>query len=270
MLPPILVALAFLIAVVASLVFMAYVSWKGSKPTDFFTEAVSGNYDMDLPEAEINAYYDLKEKLQTQYAPESLDEEEEVDEDPENTPPKERWTLKLPDEERGNLQKALMQRLVCSIERLDKVQRDKPGNWKLWREKLVSEHYWESLQASEKMVGDEIDHCVAESDEIQPGWREVIFRQAVQCWRMKKQHETEKKEVKKVKVDQKKEVIKAEKAVINEAKKEIEDKLKQEKLAQKAMEQLLKEEEQEAKKKGGSAKAKPKARNAPVSGSKKK
>merc|ERR1719293_440473 len=108
---------------------------------------------MDLPENEIQAYEELKDKLYSQVVGE--DEEPEM-QDPSSSSSGagERWVLRLPVEDRGNLQKALMRRLVASIDRLDKVQRDKPGNWKLWQEKLVSERYWISLCEAEKFVGE--------------------------------------------------------------------------------------------------------------------
>merc|ERR1712183_420587 len=78
-------------------------------------------------------------------------------------------------------------------ELLDQVQRDKPGNWKLWREKLISEHFWATLCEAEKVFGEEIDACVAEAEDLEPGWKQFIFRQAVQMWRVSKQREVEKK-----------------------------------------------------------------------------
>merc|ERR1712179_641519 len=103
-----------------------------------------------------------------------------------------------------SLKWALIKRLVASIDQLDKVQRDKPGNWKLWREKLLSEVYWNSLCEAERLISAEIDTCVAEAEELEPGWREVVFRQAVQHWRMGKQREEEKKVAKKAVEQQKK------------------------------------------------------------------
>merc|ERR1711920_1081388 len=103
----------------------------------------------------------------------------------------------VPPEERMGLKQALMKRLVACIDPLDQVQRDKPGNWKLWRGKLVSERYWGSLCDAERLVSEEIDSCTAEAEELEPGWREHIFPQAVQIWRRQKQFEMEKRDQKK-------------------------------------------------------------------------
>mmetsp|Transcript_4741 Transcript_4741/g.10274 ORF Transcript_4741/g.10274 Transcript_4741/m.10274 type:complete len:258 (+) Transcript_4741:59-832(+) len=225
----------FVVAVAASL--MAYVAWRGSKPSEFFVEAVQETYQCELSEAEIIAYYELKERLRQQKAPDAPVESAE----PEEQDAWVRQALTL--EERRVLQQALMRRLVSCLDRLDQVQRDKPGNYRLWRGKLVSERYWASLLEAEQIVSDEISSCVSEAGILEPGWNGHIFNQAVQVWRMQKQQQAEKKEVKKDKEKEKKEREKAEKRKEVEAKLAQEEQIKQEKLAKKAMEQLLREEE---------------------------
>mmetsp|Transcript_108209 Transcript_108209/g.304911 ORF Transcript_108209/g.304911 Transcript_108209/m.304911 type:complete len:267 (+) Transcript_108209:187-987(+) len=262
-LPPILIAVCFFVAVVASIAIMAYIAWKGSQPSTFFSDVVKSSYDLQMSQSEIQAYYDLKDKLQRQHAPEAIscEDEIEVSADGEQAV-SDRWVMRLPQEDRGNLQKALMKRMVCGIDRLDQVQRDKPGNWKLWREKLVSERYWGSLCDAERLVGEEIDLCIAEADELEPGWRDHIFRQAVQCWRMQKQREVEKKVAKKTVVNEKKQKEKEERAKELEKKKAIEDQERQARAAEKAMEKLIREEEKLAAEAASKvkAKSKPKAK----------
>lgn len=256
--PPVLVVVAFLVAVLVVGALMVYVTWRGSKPSDFFQEAVGSRYDLTLPEAEIDAYYDLKDKLQQKYAPEVANGEE-AEGDGENG-----WIQKVPGEERSELHRALMRRLVGCIDKLDQVQKDKPGNWKLWRAKLVSERFWSSLCEAEQLVSQEVDSCIAEAAELQPEWKDHIFPQAVQCWRMQKQHDLEKKAAKKAVVHEKKQKEKEVKRKEVEKKLEEEDKQRQERAAEKMMEKLLREEEAQ------SAKAKGKNREAPKSKGKKK
>jgi len=230
-------------------------------------------YEVSLPQEDIDAYYELKDKLYAQVESEVPGGDEAVDEatqGEESAPVDRRWVALVPPDQVGELRKALMKRLISSIERLDKVQRDKPGNLKLWREKLVSERYWGSLCDSERLITEEIDCCVAEADELEPGWREFIFRQAVQCWRMSKQREVEKKVHKKQVEFQKKQVVKDAKAIVHDKNKEIADKIKKDKDAEKMMEKMIREEEAAASKskKGGAGGAKAKAK-APGSGKKK-
>lgn len=236
--PPALVAGTFAVACLVSIAVIIYVAWRGSRPSTFFSEAVSETYEMDLPGFEIDQYYELKDKLQEQV--ETMVGGELVDRPDGTRAP---WTHKLAPEEKLSLQHSLMRRLVKIIERLDKVQRDKPENWKLWRGKLVTEEYWNSLLEAEKVVGEEVDICLAEAEEVEPGWKEHIFQQAVQFWRMDKNQEIEKKEIKEAVKQEKKNVKKEEKAKVTEVKMAEVDKIRQEKAAEKAMEKLLREEE---------------------------
>lgn len=260
-LPPALVAGCFLVACLTALVLMVYIAWRGSKPSGFFSEAVSSTYVLELPEAEINTYYDLKERLYGSL-PEDPAAEAAAAEGIEGGLVS--WTRRLSNDDRSSLQQALMKRLVKGIERLDQVQRDKPGNWKLWRGKLVSERFWASLCDAERLIGEEIDNCLAEAEELEPGpppWREQIFQQAVHIWRMERQRSVEKKVQKKQVEQVKKQKEKEERRKVVEVKLAEEEKLRQERLAEKAMEKLLKEEESMSSKKDktkGKEKAAPK------------
>jgi len=263
-LPPAFVAAVFVVAVIAALAMMAYISWNGSKPSAFFMETVVETYDLQLATTEINAYYDLKERLQRKFlaGQEQEASDSAVNNEGNQVSPEELWAQNMSDDERKVLQQALMRRLVGCIGKLDQVQRDKPGNWKLWRGKLVSEKYWDSLLDAEKLVSEEIDCCINEANEIAPGWGEHIFPQGVQCWRVQKGREMEKKSQKKAVVQQKKQKEKELKRKEVEERMKEEDKQRQEKLAEKAMQSLLMDEEKSTKTK---ARAK-----APLSGSKPK
>jgi len=252
--PPVVVAGVFLVAALIAAVTMIYIAYRGSKNTDFYSEVVSERYDLELPEAEIDAFYDLKDRLQAQVGVEDAPAEGSGD-----APPMP-WAHKLPPEERQSLAEALMRRLVKTIDRLDRVQSDKPGNYKLWQKKLVSEHFWASLVDAEKLIGEEVDSCMAEADEIQLGWREHIFPQAVQQWRRGKQIQVEKKDAKKAVIAVKKEKEKAIRRVVVEAKQAEEDIIRQEKNAEKMMEKLLREEENASKKAKDKSKVKEKAK----------
>lgn len=274
---------------------LAYVAYHGSKASSFFEEVVKNSYDLRLPDDDIDDYYELKDRLQERLLElksgrAGSAEARPVVEEPEAGVPValgpgstmgfddaaaasddtmaaslqgDLWVRELSAEERMMLKRQLVKRLVADIERLDQVQRDKPGNWKLWRGKLVSEPYWVSLCEAEKRVSEEIDACLEEAESLEAGWREHIFPQAVQCWRVGKARESEKKEAKKAVEKEKKKKVVEEKKKEVEARLAEEQKLKQERLAEKAMEQLLREEETQAKvakstKSGKAAATKPK------------
>merc|ERR1712087_236018 len=223
--PHVVVIGVFVVAVAVALAAIGYMAWRGSKASDFFAEAVHSTYQLSLPFADIDAYEDLKEKMRKAYAPEV----------PADAPRPSgeghqfelSWVQRIPPEEKQHLKQALMKRLVGCIDPLDQVQRDKPGNWKLWRGKLVSERYWNSLVESEKIVSEEIDACIAEANELEPGWRDHVFQHAVQIWRRQKQELGEKKDKIKEKVKEKKDAEKEIKRKEVEKKQEEEDKKKQ-------------------------------------------
>jgi len=287
--PVAIVAVVFLLVVAASLGLMAYIAHRGNKTSDFFAAAVSTTYTAaDLSEEDIEAFYSVKDELIQKYAPEYPAQAEAVaaaEEAGEEVPALERWTLKVPQEERTTLQKALMKRLVSGVARLDQVQRDRPGNWKLWQSKLITECFWSSLLDAEKVVSQEIDECIVEAEELEPGWRSHIFQQAVHIYRGQKQHEHEKQayematkerdsndkmtknnaEQAKTKAisEKRKEIEREVKRRQTEANKSKEEKEREEAAARKAMEDLLKDEEEtEAKGK--------KNKKAPTSGDKSK
>lgn len=236
----------FLLVLGGALAAMAFLSWRGSQPSDFFAEAVAPKYELEMAETEINLYYELKERMRQKRAPEVSPDDDGgggTDEDGEAREP---WLQRLKDEERTILHKSLHRRLVCCLDRLDQIHKDKPGNWKLWREKLVSEAFWESFCEAEKIVGEEIEFCLAEADRIFPGMKEQVFSHAVQHWRMTKQKEEEKK-AKTTEGDAEGAAQEAG-APEKSQKTEEEDRKQQELAAQQAMEDLLKEEEKQQKK----------------------
>jgi len=272
---PVLLAVGLLSAVGLAFAALAYIAYRGSKPSGFFLEAVQLVYDLQLPEVEIAAYYELKDRLYSKHAESSSDGTGVVDASGAPVSPADAevsWLRNLAPEELVILKKALMMRLVRDIDRLDQVQRDKPGNWKLWRGKLVSERYWGSLLEAERLVSEEIDNCVAEAEVLEPGWREHVFPQAVQCWRMEKMRDMEKKAQKKAVETQKKAGQKEIRAVEVAAKQVEEDIKRKERAAEKAMEKLLQEEEKDskAKKKPGKSSSKEERAPAPKSATKKK
>jgi hypothetical protein len=239
-----------LAAVAGALALMAYTAYRGSQQSSFFLEAVRDTYDLGLSQADIDGYYDLKDRLYSQHAEASAGADGGAATDDGDVAGDPQWVQRIPQEARVCLQKALIKRMVSCIDRLNQVQQDKPGNFALWRKKLVSEAYWNSLCDAEKLVTEEIESCQAEAEELRPGWKDSVFRDAVHLWRLQKDQEMEKKAAKKAVVNEKKEKEKEVKRKEAEERKKEEDKVREEKAAQKAMEKLLQEEERATKTKG--------------------
>lgn len=252
-LPPLFVAGLFFVAAVTAVGVMAYLAWRGSKPSDFFTETMSDRYDVKLPIALINGYEQLKEKLQAkveQSLPADADGEDES-----------LWVQHLSREDQDSLKEALLKRLEKTIEVLDRVQRERPGFWKLWREKLVSETFFNSLCDGEHEINHQLQQCFLEARElapIEPGWadQDYIFQLGIHRWRSGQRDVAIKKDQKKVAELVKKEKEKEARREEVEKRLEEERRLKEERDAEKAMEKLLREEESTSKKDKGKIKEK--------------
>ena len=87
---------------------------------------------------------------------------------------------------------ALMKRAVADIPIVTQVQKESAGMNKLYSQSMCSVNQWRSYQAAESLVSSEVDEVRAEADEIEPGWSQSIWRQAMQYHQVLKQkHEQE-------------------------------------------------------------------------------
>jgi hypothetical protein len=153
------------------------------------------------------------------------------------------------------LAQALMKRAIADIPMVSHIQKESGGMNKLYAQSMCSAKQWRAYQTAEALVSAEVDEVRAEADEVEPGWSNSIWRQAMQYHNMLKQrHEMEAKAVEEQaqKRKQIEENVKAAKKQINddEAKaKNVETKVQdtaaQELAAQKAAEELILQEERE-------------------------
>ena len=138
------------------------------------------------------------------------------------------------------LAQALMKRAIADIPMVTHIQKESSGMNKLYSQSMCSVNQWRSYQAAESLVSTEVEEVRAEADEIEPGWSQAIWRQAMQYHQMLKQkHEMEAKNIeaqaqKRKEVEQK--VMAAKKEMTAEEKAAA---------AEKAAEELIKAEERE-------------------------
>jgi Preprotein translocase subunit Sec66 len=85
-----------------------------------------------------------------------------------------------------------MKRAVADIPIVSHIQKEAPGMNKLYSQSMCSVNQWRSYQAAEAMVSSEVEEVRTEADEIEPGWSQMIWRQAMQYHQVLKQkHEQE-------------------------------------------------------------------------------
>ena len=86
-----------------------------------------------------------------------------------------------------------MKRCMADIPIVTHIQRESAGMNKLYSQSMCSVKQWKSYQAAEAMVSAEVEEVRAEADEVEPGWSQVIWRQAMQYHTMVKQREEQAK-----------------------------------------------------------------------------
>ena len=137
------------------------------------------------------------------------------------------------------LAQALMKRAMADIPMVTHIQKESAGMNKLYAQSMCSVNQWRAYQAAEAMVSAEVDEVRAEADEVEPGWSQVIWRQAMQYHNMLKQkHEAEAKAAeeqakKRKEIEQRVAAAKANDPDVKA------------KMAEKAAQELIKEEERE-------------------------
>lgn len=196
-----------------------------SNGEDFFENLDGDKFNLQLPAA-VDEYYAIREKCEAQG-----------------------WTPgKPPANPQGQqsgphrvMAQALMKRCIADIPLVTHVQKESTGMNKLYSQSMCSVKQWKAYQAAEAMVSAEVDEVRAEADEIEPGWSQVIWRQAMQYHQMLKQrHEMEAKNAAQQKAKETADAAKA-KAI----KEKVDAERRKIALAEKAAQDLIKQEERE-------------------------
>ncbi|KAG7356001.1 preprotein translocase subunit Sec66 domain containing protein [Nitzschia inconspicua] len=192
---------------------------------EFFASLEEEKFNLQLPE-EVDEYYTVKEKLiKAGWKPGTVPESKEA---AQNGPHR-------------VIASALMKRAMADIPLVTHIQKESAGMNKLYSQSMCSVSQWRSYQAAEAMVSSEVDEVRAEADEIEPGWSQHIWRQAMQYHTMMKQkHELEQKQAaeqaaKRREIEQR----------VNEAKMKQMSSEDKEAAAERAAQELLQAEERE-------------------------
>lgn len=226
--PAIFLALAFILIVV-----LYYLNYRRNKKKQmereaFFYEMDGDKFNIKLPAA-VDEYYEIKEKC------------EQAGWEPGKPP---RTAAEAANGPMKVLAQALMKRCIADIPLVQLIQKESAGMNKLYSQSMCSVKQWKSYQAAEQLVSQEVEEVRAEADEIEPGWSQAIWRQAMQYHNMLKNREEMEAKAREAAALQKK-------LEEEEAKK---PKLTPEEQAEKAAQELLQQEEREkkAKKKAAS------------------
>jgi len=172
--PAIYLLLAF---VVGAILYFLYLRRSRSNEDDYFSSY--DKFNIKLP-SEVDEYYNVKDKcMNAGWEP--------------GKPPKDKTNANGP---HRVMAQALMKRAIGDIPIVTFIQKESAGMNKLYSQSMCSVSQWRAYQNAEVMVSTEVDEVRAEADEIEPGWSQVIWRQAMQYHNMLKQkHEMEQKAI---------------------------------------------------------------------------
>lgn len=217
--PAIYLALAFIVVVALYVINYKRNQRKQAEREAFFMDMDGDKFNIKLPAA-VEEFYEIKEKC--------LENGWEPGKPPKNAQEAANGPARI-------LAQALMKRCIADIPLVQHIQKESAGMNKLYSQSMCSVKQWKTYQAAEQLVSAEVEEVRAEADEIEPGWSQAIWRQAMQYHQMiKNRHEMEQRA--------REQQMMAQKLKEEEAKK---PKLTPEEKAEKAAEELLKEEEQE-------------------------
>mmetsp|Transcript_25925 Transcript_25925/g.46749 ORF Transcript_25925/g.46749 Transcript_25925/m.46749 type:complete len:301 (+) Transcript_25925:63-965(+) len=148
---------------------------KNAEVDEFFSNLDGDKFNLKLPAA-VDEYYEVKGKCETDgWEPGQVTEGGQ------------------PSAHHRALAQALMKRCIADIPIVSHIQRESAGMNKLYSQSMCSVKQWKSYQAAEQMVSAEVEEVRAEADEIEPGWSQVVWRQAMQYHNMLKQKEEQAK-----------------------------------------------------------------------------
>mmetsp|Transcript_461 Transcript_461/g.1029 ORF Transcript_461/g.1029 Transcript_461/m.1029 type:complete len:289 (+) Transcript_461:142-1008(+) len=142
---------------------------------DFFSNLDGDKFNIKLPSA-VDEYYEVKAKCES-----------------DGWEPGQPMANGQPTNHHRLLAQALMKRCIADIPIVTHIQKESQGMNKLYSQSMCSVKQWKSYQAAEAMVSAEVEEVRAEADEIEPGWSQAVWRQAMQYHNMIKQKEEQAK-----------------------------------------------------------------------------
>jgi len=211
--PALYLALAILVVGVLFIYSQMQKRRKNADVDDFFSNLDGDKFNLKLPAA-VDEYYEVKSKCEA-----------------EGWVPGSPMGNGQPSPQHRALAQALMKRCIADIPLVTHIQKESQGMNKLYSQSMCSVKQWKSYQAAENMVSVEVDEVRAEADEIEPGWSQAVWRQAMQYHGMIKQKE-----------EQQKAQLAAQQRAINEKKRKEEQDAAEEKARYDAVKKKVEEE----------------------------
>ncbi len=172
----VVLAVIFLGSLVAILYYVNKKKKEEALKYEFFDRLEESQFNIRLPPP-VDEYYKVKDAVISKGW------------QPGQGKPSQETNKATPGRELGQ---ALMKRAIADIPLIHHMQKEAQGMYRLHAKNMCSEVQWRTFQQAEQMVSGEVEEVRAEADQIEPGWSQVIWRQAAQYHGMLKQkHEAE-------------------------------------------------------------------------------
>lgn len=164
------VVLGLLAVIVAALLAVIVITWHASRRPDALDElGVKQQYTEGFSQQKIEAFRELKERLQRQYAADSQDDDDDL------------WMSRLPLQAKDMLKYRLMQRAIGDMAALRKIDADARGYWRLFSKGMVTKTFWQSVVQAERELSQELEDVKREASSVEPGQDpQIIMSEAMQ------------------------------------------------------------------------------------------
>jgi len=158
--------------------YIIYSVWKKKKEDkskfEFFDSLEQNQFNIRLPPP-VEEYYQVKEQMLSKGWKPGQGKPSQEKEGPGRA-----------------MGQALMKRAIADIPLIHHMQKEAQGMYRLHNKNMCSEVQWKTFQGAEAMVSGEVEEVRVEAEEIEPGWSQVIWRQAAQYHGMLKQQAEQK------------------------------------------------------------------------------
>jgi len=111
-----------------------------------------------LPVAKIDCYYEMKDRMRSQYVKDSHGSA--MDDD--------HWMSRLPPQAKEALKYQLMQRAIGDMAALQKIDADARGYWRLFSKGVITSKFWNSVVEAERELSLELESVKAEAARVEP------------------------------------------------------------------------------------------------------
>eukprot|EP00922_Rhytidocystis_sp_ex-Travisia-forbesii_P061412 GHVS01091025.1.p1 GENE.GHVS01091025.1~~GHVS01091025.1.p1 ORF type:complete len:273 (+),score=59.46 GHVS01091025.1:313-1131(+) len=259
---------AFVLSVVASLVYMVIADFRSQKASASFFREAELHYGYHVPDEEIEAYELAKTSVKLKLDPgdttgeeeryDNMEEEEEEEEEHEFVEPSESWLRRIGIDERKQLKGLLLKRAIANIPRWDQIGRDVDGKFRLYKRRIISERHWQTVDDAQRDLKLELEYLKYQAESLEAKWGDDVLRNAITIYKYNQEKEAAKRKTETDQNMKEKALRQQQKLTEHQLLIEQQQKEKQQRIANKMAEALIREEHSAGRKSSSRQLQKPK------------